>query len=77
MHNLLFELVRIHRRTVLLVTHDVEEALVLADRVLVMDEGRIVLDQKIKLAHPRRRSDAEFERLRAALLDALGVVDQL
>ena len=40
MHALLFDLVEIHRPTVLLVTHDVDEALILADRVLVMDDGQ-------------------------------------
>ncbi|GAA4343644.1 ABC transporter ATP-binding protein [Pigmentiphaga soli] len=74
MHELLFRLVEIHRPTVLLVTHDVDEALVLADRVLVMDEGRIAVDRRIDLPHPRGKSSAAFEALRAELLEALGVV---
>lgn len=75
MHELLFRLVEIHRPTALLVTHDVDEALILSDRVLVMDEGRIVLDQTVDLPHPRKRSDARFESHRNALLGALGVVE--
>jgi sulfonate transport system ATP-binding protein len=41
---------------VLLITHDVDEALILADRVLVMERG-IVLDRALALLHPRQRSD--------------------
>jgi sulfonate transport system ATP-binding protein len=74
MHELLFRLMERHRPTVLLVTHDVEEALILADRVLVMEQGGIILDQSIDLPHPRRKSDGRFESLRNQLLDALGVV---
>ncbi|HEX5935455.1 MAG TPA: ABC transporter ATP-binding protein [Pseudorhizobium sp.] len=73
MHDLLFSLVRESRPTVLLVTHDVDEALVLADRVLVMDEGRITQDLPVALPHPRRKSDPVFEDLRRQLLKELGV----
>jgi sulfonate transport system ATP-binding protein len=76
MHELLFRLVDIHRPTVLLVTHDVDEAFVLADRVLVMDAGKIVLDRRVGLPHPRRKTDVKFESSRNALLGALGVVDR-
>jgi sulfonate transport system ATP-binding protein len=76
MHALLFRLVDRHRPTVLLVTHDVDEALVLADRVLVMERGGIILDQAVDLAHPRRKSDAGFDRLRGKLLDALGIMER-
>ena len=76
MHDLLFRLVERHRPTVLLVTHDVDEALVLADRVLVMEAGRITRDLPVGLAHPRRKSDPRFERLRDELLGALGVVTE-
>ena len=74
MHGLLRELVAIHRPAVMLVTHDVDEALVLADRVLVVDEGRISLDIPIALAHPRRKTVPEFDRLHIQLLEALGVL---
>ena len=74
MHELLFQLIEIHQPTVLLVTHDVDEALVLADRVLVMDAGQIVLDRRVGLPHPRGKSSGAFEALREELLDALGVV---
>ena len=75
MHALLFELVAIHRPTVLLVTHDVDEALVLADRVLVMEEGRIILDRRVELPHPRRKADGRFAAYRDELLGALGVAE--
>jgi sulfonate transport system ATP-binding protein len=66
MHVLLRELWERHRPSVLLVTHDVDEAIVLADRVLVLEEGRIGLDLAIDPEVPR----AEY---RERLLAALGV----
>ncbi|MFT3974115.1 MAG: ATP-binding cassette domain-containing protein [Amaricoccus sp.] len=57
--------------TAVLVTHDVAEAVVLADRVVVLDAGRIVLDVPVPLARPRRRGSAEIARLEARILDRL------
>ncbi|MCK1274654.1 ABC transporter ATP-binding protein [Bradyrhizobium sp. 61] len=74
MHELLFQLIRQQRPTVLLVTHDVDEAIKLADRILVMENGRIVVDGPIALPHPRTR-DHRFDDLRNGLLAALGVFD--
>lgn len=61
---------------VLLVTHDVEEALLLADRALVMEDGRIAYETTVDLPRPRTLSDPRFGALRARLLDRLGVEDQ-
>ncbi|MEU6819295.1 ABC transporter ATP-binding protein [Streptomyces atriruber] len=58
---------------VLLVTHDVEEAVLLADRVLVMDQGVIAYETEIDLERPRGISDPRFGELRAELLQRLGV----
>ena len=58
---------------VLLVTHDVEEALLLADRALVMEGGRIAYETEVDLPRPRDISDPRFAALRAELLDRLGV----
>jgi len=77
MHELLFRLVAVHRPAVLLVTHDIDEALKLADRVLVMDQGRIVVDRVIALRHPRRQTDAGFASRRQELLAALGVAEHV
>ena len=62
-------------RTVVLVTHDVEEAVVLGDRVVVMSPrpGRIVADLAIELPRPRSRTDPRLVELRASALAALGV----
>ncbi|WP_342364151.1 ABC transporter ATP-binding protein [Terrarubrum flagellatum] len=74
MHELLFHLIRQRLPTVLLVTHDVDEAIKLADRVIVVDNGRVVADREIRLRHPRAKDD-HFDGLRAELLAALGVTD--
>jgi sulfonate transport system ATP-binding protein len=62
-----------HRPAVLLVTHDVDEALLLADRVMVLKDGVIAVDQPVSLERPRRHADPQFDHLRTALLAALGV----
>ncbi|PRY32651.1 ABC transporter ATP-binding protein [Umezawaea tangerina] len=73
MHHLVDQLWRDHRPAVLLVTHDVDEALLLADRILVLDEGRIVAEHRVGLSRPRRR--AAFAELRTRVLADLGVDD--
>ncbi|MFH8694690.1 ABC transporter ATP-binding protein [Streptomyces chartreusis] len=75
MHNLLRELWERHRPCVLLVTHDVDEAIVLADRVLVLDRGRIGLDLTIDRPHPRTYRDPLLGEYRERLLAALGVTE--
>jgi NitT/TauT family transport system ATP-binding protein len=72
------ELVRIWRDrgfTALLVTHDVEEALLLASRVVVFSDrpARVRADLTIDLPYPRHRDDAELVRLRREVLGLLGL----
>jgi len=57
--------------TAVLVTHDVQEAVALADRVLLIDEGRITLDLAIDLPRPRTRGNPAFAALEAQLLERL------
>ncbi|QIS07351.1 ATP-binding cassette domain-containing protein [Nocardia brasiliensis] len=73
MHALLQDLCARHKPAVLLVTHDVDEAVLLADRVLVLDEGAIAVDQRIDLERPRHHSDPAFNHYRSLLLASLGV----
>ena len=73
MHTLLRELWERHRPSVLLVTHDVDEAVLLADRVLVLEEGRFILDLTVDLPHPRTFRDPRLGEFREQLLAALGV----
>jgi len=73
MHGLVLGLWERHRPAVLLVTHDVDEALALADRVLVLADGRIAHETRIELARPRDRDHHELTELRERLLSELGV----
>lgn len=75
MHRLLRELCARHRPAVLLVTHDVDEAIVLADRVIVLDLGRITAAVAIDLPAPRDPSQPGFAVLRRRLLHELGLDD--
>jgi sulfonate transport system ATP-binding protein len=72
MHDLVRKLISVHRPAVLIVTHDVDEALALADRVAVMRDGAIRLDVRVP-ADARTRGNREFEVLRARLLAELGL----
>ncbi len=73
MHGLLRRLWQRHRPSVLLVTHDVDEAIVLADRVLVLERGRIGLDLSIDVPRPRSYREPLLGEHRELLLAALGV----
>ena len=57
-----------HGFTALLVTHDVSEAIALADRVLLIEDHRIALDERITLARPRSRGNAAFAALEDRVL---------
>ncbi|MBB3212477.1 sulfonate transport system ATP-binding protein [Herbaspirillum sp. Sphag1AN] len=54
--------------TAVLVTHDVQEAIALADRVVLIEDGKITLDQTINLPRPRARGNPEFAHLEASIL---------
>jgi sulfonate transport system ATP-binding protein len=68
MHALIERLWREHRFTALLVTHDVQEAVALADRILLIEEGRIALDLLVPLARPRERASSGFASLEDRVL---------
>lgn len=69
MHRLIEGLWRSHGFTALLVTHDVQEAVALADRVVLIEDGRIALDERIDLPRPRVHGDARFAALETRILD--------
>jgi sulfonate transport system ATP-binding protein len=71
MHGLLQDLCERHHPAVLLVTHDVDEAISLADRVLVLSGGVITIDAAVGAPRPRDRGHPGFTALRARLLAEL------
>ena len=68
MHRLIESLWQRHGFTALLVTHDVAEAVALADRVLLIEDQRITLDQRIALPRPRRHGEPAFARHESQIL---------
>ena len=55
--------------TALLVTHDVQEAIAIADRVILIEDGRVGLDLPVDLPRPRSRGTAAFAALEGTVLD--------
>lgn len=76
MQQLVAELCRVHSPAALIVTHDVDEAILLADRIVVLTSGRVSLDVRVDSQRPRDRDDPRFADLRARLLDELGAAEQ-
>ena len=75
MRNELLRILAKERHTVVLITHDVEEAIHIADRVLVLTPrpARIQAEFDVKLEHPRKLTSPELQELRVAVLRELGV----
>ena len=73
MHGLVQALWRAHGCAVLMVTHDVDEALLLADRVVVLEAGRIVASEPVEAPRPRGADHPAFQALRRRMLGLLGV----
>jgi NitT/TauT family transport system ATP-binding protein len=75
MQGWLAEMLSAEPRTVVLITHDVEEAVMLGDRVIVMSPrpGRAVSELQVTLPRPRKRTDPDVVALRERALGALGV----
>ncbi len=69
MHRLIEGLWQASGFTALLVTHDVQEAVALADRVILIEDGQIALDQRIDLPRPRSQGDAAFAAIEKRILD--------
>ncbi len=77
MQGLVANLWKRHGMSALLVTHDVDEALLLADHAVVLQNGRIGQQLRIDLPRPRRHADPHFAALRSELLRALGLTEDL
>jgi len=73
MHRLIIDLWQTHKPAVLLVTHDVDEAILLADRIIVLKEGRIAKEIRVALSRPRDNGQPGFNAIRTQLLGLLGV----
>lgn len=71
MHELLIRIWARERFTTVLITHDVVEAATLADRVLVLKDGRIALDEPVAARRPRRPDDPELLALERRVLAAV------
>ncbi len=69
MHRLIEGLWQRHGFTALLVTHDVQEAVALADRVVLIEDGRIALDERIALPRPRAHGSAALAAIEQRILD--------
>ena len=77
MQELIEDVWHAQRFTAVLVTHDVAEAVTLADRVLVLEDGRITADIMVELPRPRRKGDADAARVEGRILDRLLLRDRL
>ena len=67
----LLELYAAQQKTIIFVTHDVEEALLLADKIIIMNNGTVKSEVPVTLPRPRQAAVADFQLLRQKILQAL------
>ncbi|MGH1565547.1 ABC transporter ATP-binding protein [Mumia sp. DW29H23] len=75
MHDLLDRLRARHRPAVLLVTHDIDEAIRLADRIVMLREGKVAIDLRVDVPHPRPLTHPRVVEYRTRLLAELGITE--
>jgi sulfonate transport system ATP-binding protein len=75
MHDLLDRLRTRHQPAVLLVTHDIDEAIRLADRIVMLREGRVAIDLRVDVPHPRTLTHPLVVGYRTRLLAELGITE--
>ena len=66
------ELFLLQKKTVIFVTHDVSEAIYLGQKILVMDEGRIVKEIPIEMSYPRNLASSDILNIQTEILESLG-----
>ena len=66
------ELFLLQKKTVIFVTHDVSEAIYLGQKILVMDEGRIVKEIPIEMSYPRNLASSDILDIQTEILESLG-----
>ncbi len=71
LQDMVLRLFQHQKKTILFVTHDVEEALLLSDRILVMENGSIKADMPVTLPFPRKAADPSLQDMRQKILDLL------
>ncbi len=79
LHDVLLDLWEESQKTIFFVTHDIEEALILADRVILLAEGKLVDDIPVTLPRPRDedvRAGAEAVQITKVILQHLGITEE-
>jgi sulfonate transport system ATP-binding protein len=71
MHALLRRLSEVHDPAILLVTHDIDEAILLADRIVMLEDGKLVLDLPVRLPSAPEERSRQAARVREQLLERL------
>ena len=71
LQDMVLRLFQHQKKTILFVTHDVEEALLLGDRILVMENGSIKADMPVSLPFPRQAADPALQEMRQQILNLL------
>src|SRR5690625_3546160 len=77
MQNLIESIWLRNKFTTLLVTHDVSEAVRLADRILLIEDGKIAMDQKVDVPRPRTKSNPTLVKLEEEILHRITNNDKL
>lgn len=76
MQRLLKRLVKTHSTAAVMVTHDIDEALLLADRIVLLGQGRLIDEWQLDDSFNRQSDDSDYQRIRREILDALSMAQE-